>query len=250
MKTFKVKNLTLKMNVVVIPNGISKSLRFIQKIFESNPELNNEDISWIMDIIQNNYDNLVNNPKNYYKFLTLSYNKIFCGFFAHIHNFKLIKFCRERNTINFINLMYNCKFEEVENNIFLTEEERNEMNTILTMEMLAINLTLKQYCLNNSVINKFEKSIEESYTEIYNKMYIQSVRNCKCNFQDFVVVTEYNNRTKSNHAYTYKLIDILIYLVQNNTLENLNQQTIDNLKKKYKIELKITENNLKVIATL
>ena len=77
--------------LVIVPESLFRIFDYVRKIFSSNPEYTEDDLEWMMNIIEGNIKMLIGNPYNFYKFLTITNLKSFCGYFSHVYNFKLVK---------------------------------------------------------------------------------------------------------------------------------------------------------------
>ena len=238
------------MSINIVPYGTSKILECVSRIFDSNTEYNAEDIKWLINIFLKSYNSLIQNPYKYYSLLTLVNMRIFCGYFAHIFNYKLTKFTKERNEQEVYKLFLNPEFKEILGNNILSETERNELMKVFEMEVYVTNLFMKKVSINTSITERFDEVFEECYMDVYTKLFRNDVNTPKNEFQDFVLVTEHNPRTKTNHAYTFKLIDLLIQCVSQNFTHNLSDVTIQSLCNKFETELKIIEYNMQVLATI
>jgi len=236
--------------LIIVPESLIKTFTYVKHVFSSNNEYTEDDIEWMMNIIQSNIKLLIKNSYNFYKFLTITNLKCFTGYFSHVYNFKLVKSVKDRHSVNFINHILNLDFDEFEQNNLLNDSEYNELKNILELDILTSNITLKRLTLNSELVNFIDKTFEESCIDIYNNLYKDKIEDSKCNFQDFIIVKEYNQQTKTDHAYTFRLIDILIYIINENYPDYLNSKTIDIIREKFNLELKITEYNLRLLSNI
>lgn len=238
------------MTITIVPYGSGKILDCVTRIFDSNTEYNSDDIKWLINVFTKNYNYLGQNPNKYYSLLTLVNMRIFSGYFAHIFNYKLTKYTKERNEQEITKLFFNPEFKEVLDNNILSEDEKNELLKIFEMEVYTTNLFMKKISINTNLTERFDEVFEECYIDVYTKIFRNDVKNPKNEFQDFILVTEYNPRTKTNHAYTFKLIDLLIQCFNQNFTHKLSDITIKSLCDKFETELKIIEYNMQILATI
>lgn len=238
------------MSINIVPYGSGKILECISRIFDSNTEYTSEDVKWLMNIFVKNYSYLSQNSYKYYSLLTLANMRIFSGYFAHIFNYKLTKFTKERSEQEVTNLFMNPEFNEIKDNNILSLEEKNELLKVFEMEVYVTNFFMKKNSINTDFGDKFDEVFEECYVDVYTKLFRNDVKTPKNEFQDFVLVTEHNPRTKTNHAYTFKLIDLLIQCFNQNFTHKLSDVTIKSLCDKFETELKIIEYNMQVLATI
>jgi hypothetical protein len=236
------------MSLHIVPPGKSKLIYYVQKIFENNGEYSNDDIEWIMTAFKKSYDDCVQNIYQFYMMLVLVNVKTFCGYFSQMYNFNLIRVVNERNHKEFIHFLINPKIHEITENSALTETEVKELMNILSLEILTANLTLKKLTVNENFCNQISKIYEESHKDLFTKFYSKKIDSARSSFEDFVVITEQNPKTKVTHAYTFKFMDILLKLISNEYPEYLSDITVLNLKEKYSTEIKLVEYSIAMLS--
>lgn len=238
------------MTVILYPLGTSNVFKCIEKIIQTNLEYTQDDIEWLMEIFRERYQELGSNPEKFYTLLSLLNMKIFSGYFAHIFNYRLSKYTKDRNLENVLEMIYSPEYIEVQDNELLNDNEKRDLLNTLFVEAMTTNLTIKRITLNPPLLLNFEKTFEESYNDLYSKIYYKILPNNRSGFQDFIVITEYNQKSKSNHAYTFKLIDLLIQCYNQSYSQKLSEVTIQNIHNKFHLELKIIENNMLILSKI
>lgn len=238
------------MTVVLYPLGTSKVFECIEKILQTNVEYNSDDVHWLLEIFRVRYIELGANPEKFYTLLTLLNMKIFSGYFAHVFNYRISKYTKDRNIDGVMEMFYNPEFTEVQDNELLNDNEKRDLLNTLFLESMTTNLTIKRITLNQELIYNFERTFEESYNDLYSKIYYKILPNNRSGFQDFVVITEYSQKSKSNLAHTYKLIDLLIQCYNQSYSEKLSEVSIQNICSKFDLELKIIEHNMLVLSKI
>jgi len=236
------------MSLQIIPYGKSKLLFFVKKIFENNNEYSEDDIEWMMTSFKKSYEDCIQNIYQFYMMLVLVNVKTYCGYFSQVYNFNIMRVINERNHKEFINLLLNPKIHEITENSSLDEIEIKELMNILSLEILATNLTLKKISLNDNFCNFLNKTYNESHKDLFTKFYSKKIASERSCFEDFVVITEQNLQTRVTHAYTFKFMDILLKIISNDLPEYLSDMTIQSIREKYCIEIKIVEYSISMIA--
>jgi hypothetical protein len=232
------------MTVTIIPLGVSKTLTYFVNVVKTNPAYSKEDVDWLLEAFVSIYDELKDETFRLTLLLTLLNQNCFSGYFARVFNSNIQKYTEKRNHIEVVNNFINPAFVEFSKSETLTEEERSQVNELLILDVTATNLTLKRMSLNPNLENNFQKAFDDSYSEVYNRLYINSVNSSRSNFQDFVILTEMNQKTKTNHAYTYKLAELLEKIIREEPMKEIEKSMLDNVTRKYYLEIKLLHYTL------
>lgn len=234
----------LKMPVAVIPVGVTKTLKYFSSVVKTNSVYKEEDVTWLLDSFVTVYDDLKTDTFKLNMLLTMLNQNCFSGYFSRIFNSRVQKYTERRNHTDLINIFLEPTFLEFSSNSNLTDEERSQVNELLVLDVTSTNLTLKRMSVNPNLEANFQKAFDDSYNEVYNKLYINSVSNSRSNFQDFVILTEMNPKTKTNHAYPYKLAELLEKIIREEPLKELDKTMLDNVTRKYYVEIKLLHYSL------
>lgn len=230
----------------IVFSNSSSIFEYAKKCFESNGEYTPEDIEWMLKNFQDKYLNFVQEVFKLYTMLSLTNLNTFCGYFSQNYNIKLMKFVKERDTVNFNKTLLQPVFEELTNNVFLDKNEKTELSNILSLECMVANLTIKRMSVKNSLAEDIDKLYLDSYNDIYSKMFMKKINYCKMDFQPFVLITEYNSKNRNSYAYTFKLFDILSQCITEKYVYELSESNIQSIKDRFNLEMKMVKYNLSV----
>jgi hypothetical protein len=220
-------------------SGDKYVIQYLLRCMHTNPEYSLDDIEWIMYNIHNNYTTMIREITKFYTFLSLINYNTFCGYFSQTYNIKLTKSVKERDNNEFIKLINAPKFEEVLNNTLLNKVEQRELLDILQLETYAANLTIKRMSINTSFNGDIEKLYMDSYNDLFNKMFSKKINFNRADFQEFILITEYNAKTRHSHAYTFRLLDILKQCVTGEFNYELSENNIKSVKSRFVLEMKM-----------
>ena len=219
----------------LIPYGISKVIQYTEYVSGTNPEYDKEDIAWLNQLVIDMYYKLSEDAYKLYLLLTLLNQKSFTGYFARHFNLSIAKAVKKRDETSFINLILSPKIVEFESKS-LTTEEKTETTNLTSLDVMSTNLALTRMLIRDTNGKDLEKIFEESRNELYNKLYNGSISEYRGEFQTFVIVTEYNPTSRTNHAYTFDLYSLLTGKIS----KNLTPETIAGIKETYSLEYKLT----------
>jgi hypothetical protein len=223
----------------VIPSSINCLYDYVIKCFKTNPDYIDEDLEWMLFHFNNIYTDFILNINNLYIMLAITNISSFCGYFALKYNNLLTKCVKERDAVSFKNTLLNPKIYEVVENTHLENNEKRELLDILTLESMVANLTIKRMIVNKN--NDIDSLYIDSYNELYEKLFIDKISNSRVNFQEFIFITEFNSKTGNSHVYTYRLVDILSQCISNKFTYEISENNINNIKKRFNLELKIVQ---------
>lgn len=238
------------MSFRIVPYGTDIILKYTDRLLKVNPDYTQDDIEWLKEFLIRNYSLLIENPYKMYMFLTLINGKIFSGYFSYIFNFNLNKSIKDRNYSQCFELVLNPTFEEVFENDKLSEKEKTHLLNNTSLEILSTNLTIKKLTLYPSKMNQIHDIFDESYMDLYSKIYHRKVKHNRSGFQDFILVTEHNPITQTNHVHTYKLLNIILQCINDEFSDKLTSNTITDIKKRFEIEIKMVQYTYSVLSKL
>jgi hypothetical protein len=239
-----IKTIKSKMAPNVTLNGDIYIYKYITRCLHTNTELNQEDVDWFLYHFYNNYVDITREITKFYITLSLINHSTFCGYFSQKYNNKLTKAIKERDGSDLLRLIQNPKFEEVVDNDLLNKAEQKELLDILQLEAYTANLTVKRMATNNKNIEDIEKIYRESYNELFNKIFFKKIKFSRADFQEFILITEYNPKTRHSHAYTFRLIDILSQCITNVFSYSISESNIKSIKTRFILELKMVQYSL------
>lgn len=228
----------------IVPGHFSKSSEYLEFCLRTNPDYNDNDIKWTLDIYLKHYDSLTKDSKKYYTAITLINRKSFSGYFSQLYNYLLVKNIQSKNESKLIELLLNPEFTEMHRSK-LTDSELEEVNNIMYMETLITNIVTLKYNLNSESFGYNEIFISKLFQDVYNETYLKlfsgTLPSRRSTFDDFLILTQYDTKTRSNRAYTYQLLEILIKIVMNNKDFFSSDKILNNLMEKYGTEVKLVE---------
>jgi hypothetical protein len=227
----------------LVPSSLNYLFDYTVKCFRTNPDYIDEDIEWMLIHFNSVYIEYIKDISKLYSMLALVNISSFCGYFSLKYNNLLTKYVKERDASNFKRTILNPVFYEVSENTYLKTEEKKELNTVLILESMVANFTVKRMITTRN--RDSEKLYIESYNEIYEKLFSDTVSSSKVNFQEFILITEFNAKSGNSHAYTYRLVDILTQCINNSFTYEISQSNINLIKERFNLELKIVEYALK-----
>jgi hypothetical protein len=218
--------------------------KYITRCLHTNTELNKDDIDWFLYHLYNNYIEITREITKFYIMLSLINQITFCGYFSQKYNNKITKAIKERDGADLISLIQNPKFEEVVNNDHLNKTEQKELMDILQLEAYTTNLTIKRMATNINFNGDIDKLYRESYNDLFNKVFGKKIKFNRADFQEYILITEYNPKTRHSHAYTFRLIDILQQCITNVFSYNISENNIKSIKSRFILELKMVQYSL------
>jgi hypothetical protein len=222
----------------VIPFGQAKIYNYCGAILEYNTLYDEEDKKWIQYSILKNFNDI---EKNIYYILSIINVKCFTGYFSRIFGDKLYVCIKNKNENGMRELLLNPTFPEIYDNKNLEENEIEMLKTVVELDILTTNLTVKRLCVNNHLINNIHNAFEESYNNIYYNVYQHKTEHNRLGFEDFVILTE-ENEHNIKYAHTFGLYDILTEYIYSSFTVDISQGNITKLKDKYYTELKLVYN--------
>lgn len=222
----------------VIPFAQAKIYNYCGAILEYNTLYDEDDKKWIQYHILKNFNDI---GKNIYYILSIINVKCFTGYFSRIFGDKLYVCIKNKDEAGIRELLLNPMFPEIYDNKNLEENELEMLKTIVELDILTTNLTVKRLCINNFLINNIHKAFEESYSNIYYNVYQHKTEHNRLGFEDFVILTE-ENEHKIKYAHTFGLYDILTEYIYSSFTVDISQENITKLKDKYYTELKLVYN--------
>ena len=247
------------MPVKIIPQSVINAKRFFQETILSGKNIlsgnkflyKKEDIDWMTNVWLKNYDKIKENPNVYYTTLTLLNRNTRSGRFALIYNDLVYNTVEKRKEKEFAKLLLNPEFPEIFDNKSLTEEERENLKTILKYEMTAINLLLKR--------QESSKKIELIPSTLYNECFLQVslmyqqeedpelLKYSSFESPNFTTLAEHNENTDTYHMYSYDLLDLIVLVTfkENNvyTGKPFSEQNLENINSKYAAEIKMVRRS-------
>lgn len=222
----------------VIPFAQAKIYNYCGAILEYNTLYDEDDKKWIQYHILKNFNDI---GKNIYYILSIINVKCFTGYFSRIFGDKLYICIKNKDETGVRELLLNPAFPEIYDNKNLEENELEMLKTIVELDILTTNLTVKRLCVNNFLLNNIHKAFEESYSNIYYNVYQHKTEHNRLGFEDFVILTE-ENEHKIKYAHTFGLYDILTEYIYSSFTVDISQENITKLKDKYYTELKLVYN--------
>lgn len=216
---------------------MNKTIHFIKLVLQSNPDYNQKDLDWIENIFINHYETLTGSSQNFYKSLALLYRKTYCGYFAQLYNYDIYFLIRNQNEEEFIKKFTTPIFDELDTNKYLNDEENKLMLNILYLEMLSMNLTMVKFLISYG--KKFPDLYDESYQELYTKMYINTIPESRSYFDDFVTLGKFSPKIRAKRAFSYPLLDIVMILTTGVEHDYINDSNRSMLEEKYDLEIKL-----------
>lgn len=224
------------MSLNIIPDNVLVSAKYFEYVCSTNTKYTFEDVEWMTQKFMERFDALISNVYNFYLTLTLLNQNTFCGYFTDKLNKSIYNAVQERDGKSFSNLIENPSFEEISANPNIDEEDRSDLSRLMCLELLTTNLTVLKIYVSD--INcSIEKKYEDSFYELYYKMYRDVVKSYFVNYQKFVVISETINNIP--YILTYDLKELLIQIIEKNSSLNLTRETISLLKERYDLEIKL-----------
>lgn len=222
----------------VLPFGHSKIYKYCSAVLEYNTLYNEEDKEWLRCQIFKNIDDI---GKNIYYILSIINVKCFTGYFSRIFGDKLYINVKNKDENSIRELLLNPTFQEIYDNKNLEDNEIEMLRTVVELDILVTNLTVKRLSVNGFLVHNIAKAFEDSYNNIYYNIYQHKTEHNRVGFEDFVILTE-ENEEKIKYAYTFNLYDILTEYIYNTYTVNISQENKNKLKDKYYTELKLVYN--------
>ena len=245
------------MTVKIIPQSVINAKKFFQETILSGKNILNgnkflykkEDIEWMTNIWIKNYDKIKENPENYYMILTLLNRNTKSGRFALIYNDLVYNVVEKRKEKDFVKLLMNPEFPEINDNKALAEEEKQYLKTILKYEMTAINLLMKR--------QESSKKIELIPSVLYNECFMQVslmyqkeedpelLKYSSFESPNYITIAEHNENTDTYHMYSFDLLDLIVLVVfkENNvyTGKPFSEANLENINSRYNTEIKMVK---------
>jgi hypothetical protein len=227
------------MALKIIKYNIEEVSTYIDYMLHRNSSLTSDNIDFVTEIFNSNHEEIFENPRNLYLFLSLINKNCFTGCFSTQFNSKLVENIQTENYDEILNSFLNPNIDQFCKNKYLNEEEEKELADIMNLEIMATNLTLKRIILQKIITSDFDKTYEESYYEIFHKLFRGILNDSRELFQNFVLITEKDSQTGIKYTYTYALNEIMDQLVNRTFVRPVSQNNIDWLKERYALEYKV-----------
>ena len=222
----------------VIPVGHSKIYSYVGAILEYNYIYDEDDKKWLRNQILNNIDEIKN---NIYYILSIINIKCFTGYFSRIFGDKLYICIKNKDENSIKDLLLNPSFPEISSNKNLEESESEMLKTLVELDVLTTNLTIKRLCVNHSLIKDITQAFEDSYSNIFYNIYQHKTSHNRLGFEDFVILSE-ENEDGVQYANTFNLYDILTEYIYSSFTVDISQENINKIKDKYYTEIKLVYN--------
>lgn len=174
--------------------------KYVLKCFETNSEYIQEDLEWMMLHFNEAYPEFILNINSLYTMLSLINLETFCGYFSITYNNSLAKYVKERDAVSFRRTLLNPKFYEVEDNKYLTDEEKKELMLILNLESMVANLVIKR-----STIRKDIRDLCSEFTKNKKRFYLQIDKLYKESYDELYEKIFSNISTTQHHTSTLKI---------------------------------------------